>query len=790
MFGLLLCFISLVFSSAGYASVPIPQSGWSLLDVDSEELIGDDGAATNAFDGDPLTMWHTEWSQVTPTHPHEIQIDLGSVYDVDGFRYLPRSTGVVENGRVAGYRFYVSSDGVNWGAPVVSGVFANTAAEKELTFTAKTGRYVRLEALSEVNGNPWTSMAELNVLGVPSGGGGVVISQSGWSLLDVDSEELIGDDGAATNAFDGNPLTMWHTEWSQVTPTHPHEIQIDLGSVYDVDGFRYLPRSTGVVENGRVASYRFYVSSDGVNWGAPVVSGVLANTAAEKELTFTAKTGRYVRLEALSEVNGNPWTSMAELNVLGVPSGGNIAPNGTIVTPGDDITISAGGSVNFSGSGVDPDSNLPLSYTWNFDGAAPNSSRQNPGQVTFAAAGTYTVTLTVKDSELLSDPSPAQVTVTVVPVGAGVVISQSGWSLLDADSEELIGDDGAATNAFDGDPLTMWHTEWSQVSPTHPHEIQIDLGSVYDVDGFRYLPRSTGVVENGRVASYRFYVSSDGVNWGAPVVSGVLANTAAEKELTFTAKTGRYVRLEALSEVNGNPWTSMAELNVLGVPSGGNIAPNGTIVTPGDDITISAGGSVNFSGSGVDPDSNLPLSYTWDFDGAAPNSSQQNPGQVTFAAVGTYMVTLTVKDSELLPDPSPAQVTVTVVPVGAGVVISQSGWSLLDVDSEELIGDDGAATNAFDGDPLTMWHTEWSQVDPTHPHEIQIDLGSIHEIDGFRYQARQDHFFNGRISEYEFYVSLDGLEWGACRWSLECSIIPGSSRKSGLPQRPVVMCGW
>jgi hypothetical protein len=32
---------------------------------------------------------------------------------------------------------------------------------------------------------------------------------------------------------------------------------------------------------------------------------------------FTTKTGQYVRLRALSEVNGYPWTSMAELNVLG-----------------------------------------------------------------------------------------------------------------------------------------------------------------------------------------------------------------------------------------------------------------------------------------------------------------------------------------------------------------------------------------------------------------------------------------------------------------------------------------
>jgi len=161
------------------SSAVISQDSWSLLYVDSQELARDDGAATNAFDGDPLTMWHTEWSDSEPDHPHEIQIDLGSLYDVDGFRYLPRQTGVLENGRIADYEFYVSTDGVNWGAAVSSGVLVNTLSEQELTFTAKRGRYVRLVALSEVNSNPWASAAEINMLGLPADSGGVAVTYDG-----------------------------------------------------------------------------------------------------------------------------------------------------------------------------------------------------------------------------------------------------------------------------------------------------------------------------------------------------------------------------------------------------------------------------------------------------------------------------------------------------------------------------------------------------------------------------------------------------------------------------------
>ncbi len=143
-----------------------------------------------------------------------------------------------------------------------------------------------------------------------------VISRKGWRLKYVDSEERIAENGAAVNGFDGDGWTIWHTQWNQISPPPPHEIQIDLGLTYIINGFRYLPRQNGS-PNGRIAQYEFYVSPDGVNWGTPVTSGSFANDASRKDVGFSAKTGRYIRLRALSEVNGNPWTSMAEINVTG-----------------------------------------------------------------------------------------------------------------------------------------------------------------------------------------------------------------------------------------------------------------------------------------------------------------------------------------------------------------------------------------------------------------------------------------------------------------------------------------
>ena len=114
-------------------SPTIPQTGWSLVYVDSKETIGEDGRAINAFDNEVNTIWHTQWMGGSPPPPHEIQIDLGQSYTIDGFRYLPRQDGGI-NGTIAEYEFYVSQDGVNWGTPISEGTFTANTLEKERYF--------------------------------------------------------------------------------------------------------------------------------------------------------------------------------------------------------------------------------------------------------------------------------------------------------------------------------------------------------------------------------------------------------------------------------------------------------------------------------------------------------------------------------------------------------------------------------------------------------------------------------------------------------------------------------
>jgi len=134
---------------------------------------------------------------------------------------------------------------------------------------------------------------------------------------EVSSEETAGEDGAATNAIDGNPSTIWHTQWQDGQPGFPHHITIDLGAGYDVTGLEYLPRQNG--SNGRFKEYAITVSVDGETWGDPVATGEFTSALTPQTVTWPEAAGRYVRLTGLSSINGSAFGGAAEINLGGTP---------------------------------------------------------------------------------------------------------------------------------------------------------------------------------------------------------------------------------------------------------------------------------------------------------------------------------------------------------------------------------------------------------------------------------------------------------------------------------------
>src|SRR5437879_1472195 len=231
----------------------------------------------------------------TPAQAAQVKLTWDAPVQADG---TPVSS-------LAGYKLYYGSQSGQYPTMIPVGM---TTTYLVTNLSAGQTYYFAAKAYDSTG----TESAFSNEVSVTLG----AIPQQQMRIVSVDSQELVGENGAATNAIDGNPATFWHTEWSQQTAPLPHTLVLDLGGQYQVDGWRYLPRQDGT-PNGTIAGYEFYVSADGTTWGSAVAAGTLAADSTEKTVHFTATSGRYVSLVALSEINGQAWTSAAELSVFG-----------------------------------------------------------------------------------------------------------------------------------------------------------------------------------------------------------------------------------------------------------------------------------------------------------------------------------------------------------------------------------------------------------------------------------------------------------------------------------------
>lgn len=87
---------------------------------------------------------------------------------------------------------------------------------------------------------------------------------------------------------------------------------------------------------------------------------------------------------------------------------------------------------------------------------------------------------------------------------------------------------------------------------------------------------------------------------------------------------------------------------------------------------------------------------------------------------------------------------------------SQNRQRIVSVDSDA----DNSMRLASDGDINTFWHTVANQFYlAPYPHEIHISLDKEAVVKGMHYTPRQDSA-EGRIADYEVYVSQDGKNWG------------------------------
>ncbi len=124
--------------------------------------------------------------------------------------------------------------------------------------------------------------------------------------------------------------------------------------------------------------------------------------------------------------------------------------------------------------------------------------------------------------------------------------------------------EGDLEHAVDGDEQTFWHSRWSGDAAQPPHFLVIDYGQPLNFEGVRYVARADN--ENGHVKDYEIYLSGDGQEWGKPAAKGSFRGDASD-EVVQLRKTirARYVKFVALTEQNGQPFASVAELEAIEV---------------------------------------------------------------------------------------------------------------------------------------------------------------------------------------------------------------------------------
>jgi PKD repeat protein len=241
----------------------------------------------------------------------------------------------------------------------------------------------------------------------------------------------------------------------------------------------------------------------------------------------------------------------------------------TIISASETNIIS-GTNVTFTNESL----NTAVSQKWSFYGATISSSSAKSPVVCFIVPGTYPVSLVVTDSEGNKSLSN---TLNINVVAPGLLISPvtstTSWKLKSVSSEEISAEDGAATNAFDGDPNTYWHTKYHNGVSSYPHEIQIDLGSLYDLTGIGYLPRMGASGTNGRFKYFNIYASVDGNNWTF-VRSATGSDDEYEKAYGFETVKAHYIKIIGTSACNYSKFGGAAEIKAYGTISDVNDVKN------------------------------------------------------------------------------------------------------------------------------------------------------------------------------------------------------------------------
>ncbi|MGY1814259.1 PKD domain-containing protein [Blastococcus sp. SYSU D00820] len=457
------------------------------------------------------------------------------------------------------------------------------------------------------------------------------------------------------------------------------------------------------------------VASHSWNWG----DGTPAGSGAQATHTYAAA-GTYTVTLTVTDDHGRTATAVREVTV----SPANAAPTAAFTAAADGLAVAVDGRTSADADGT------VASYSWNWGDGTPAGSGAQATH-TYAAAGTYTVTLTVTDDDGATATATQPVPVTTGPA----VLAADAWNRTVTGGLGTADTGGAWTPSAGAARLSVAPGAATLALPSAGNNTGAYLGGVSrsDVDlrtsftltaapagGGTYVYLSGRRVGSDLDYRVRVRIAADrsvalvlsrisggtegypggevvvpGLTWtpGTPLEVGVqvtgtgtteirawiwAAGTAqpATPQLSRTDTTAALqvpgaVGLSAYRTSSNTTATAVrfGALTVTG-PGGGappvNQAPTAAFATAVTGLSVAVDGRIS-----TDPDGTV-AGYAWNWgDGTAAGSGAQ--ATHTYAAAGTYPVTLTVTDDGGATATRVEQVTVVATtPPPAGVLASDA----------------------------------------------------------------------------------------------------------------------
>ena len=135
-------------------SFDIPKKDWKVLKTSSNDY----SKAEQMIDDDASTWWSISGNK-------EIVVDLGEVYNLNGFTYLPMQDRWIK-GVITHFEFFVSGDNKRW-EKVAAGEFGNVwnnPIEQKINFEESKARYIKLVASKIHDESTEAAFAEIGVI--------------------------------------------------------------------------------------------------------------------------------------------------------------------------------------------------------------------------------------------------------------------------------------------------------------------------------------------------------------------------------------------------------------------------------------------------------------------------------------------------------------------------------------------------------------------------------------------------------------------------------------------------